>query len=245
MPAVHADIFFNFVRMARISRYLIVLLFLGTGLQAQLKTVKPVPPKKKASMGAFGIFANFTNSALLLQRNVKSDNNAIGFGGGCVFTLSRLLRLSGEATTYQNINIAPTWFNVKASTLEFNLQAISRTKDANAFFYPFFGLSYNVFKGFYTGTNDALHLYRYFPANTSVRTHWLGVNSGIGFEYFIKHFSFFGEFKLRFGLSYKEHQFNVMDVCYGAGLRYTFRTLPFYRLFKGTRSRYFLDKSGD
>ncbi|MGZ6416829.1 MAG: hypothetical protein ACXVDW_21795, partial [Bacteroidia bacterium] len=59
-------------------------------------------------------------------------------------------------------------------------------------------------------------------------------------EHYIKPFSFFVDYKMRVGESDKK-QLNIMDVCFTLGIRCNFIVPSIYKIFRGTRSRYFLD----
>lgn len=221
---------------------LLLAMFLGmNGLSAQVNTSKPVVSRSHSTKLSIGV--GYTQSVLFLSRNVKENNDARGLTGYAIYRINRLYRVSLEYTYYRPINIEPTWYDIKASTIESNLQIVTRFKESKAIFYPMFGLSYNRFKGFFTGKNDFMGLYEKYPLNATVSSNWLGVNIGTGYETYIKSFSLFAEYKMRVGFNNgKEVQLNIMDVCIGGGIRYTMRVRSIYSILKGTRNRYFLDK---
>ena len=235
--------------MFRFITYLIIFLFLSDMSFAQTKVarvpakrpVKPVTRYPKKTNLAFG--AGATRSVVYLARNVKPNNDATGFNTSLVYGGSRLLRASLEYTRYKTMDIAPTWYSIKASTIEFNMHILARFRNRNAYFYPLFGISYNIFKGTYTGVNDYLNLGKIYDKNQNVDSRWIGINVGTGYEYYFKPGSIFLDYKMRVGRTEGYNQLNIQDVCISAGLRFNLRVPSVYSLFiyRNTRSRYLLD----
>jgi len=188
-----------------------------------------------------------TRSVVYLARNVKPNNNATGLNLSLVYGGSKLFRASFEYTRYLKMDIAPTWYNIKASTVEFNMHAIARFRSRIAYFYPLFGISYNRFSGTYTGINDYLNLSSFYEKNQKIVTRWLGINIGTGYEIYFKPGSFFIDYKMRIGRTEGYNQINIQDVCITAGLRFNLKAPSLYSVFvyRGTRSRYLLDKSDE
>lgn len=221
-----------------------VLLLLSAFLMAslpmgsQVRVVKPV--KTKPLTTRLGLGAGAAGSVLFLSRNVKENNEAYGFHLSLAYGGTKLFRGTVEYTQYKSLDIAPTWYNVKANTIETNLHIIARFSEGKAIFYPIFGLSYNVFSGFYTGVRDYLNLNTLYEDNSDVKTQWWGINAGAGYEYFFKRFSFFADYKMRMGVSEGYNEFNILDVCLSAGLRMNLKVPTLYGLYRGTRSRYTL-----
>ncbi len=210
------------------------------------KSLKPVEKRhaKKTNLGfGFGV----TRSVVYLARNVKPDNDATGFNTSLVYGGSKLLRICLEYTRYAKIDIAPTWYNINANTIELNAQALARFRSKKAYFYPMLGVSYNTFAGTYTGINDYLNLGKLYEKNERVVASWIGINVGTGYEYYFKPGSIFLDYKMRIGLTKGTNQINIQDVCISAGLRFNLRAPSFYSIFayKGTRSRYLLDTSDE
>lgn len=245
--------------MSRSTLLLIFFLFFGLAFfaQTQRRPTRPVPKKsvvtetkpvskhqKKANL-AFGL--GVARSVVYLARNVKPDNDATGIHGTLVYNASRFIRTSLEYTRYQTLDIAPTWYNIKASTVELNMHLLTRFKKTDAYFYPLVGLSYNLFSGRYTGVNDFLHLNTIYHKNQYTHTSWWGLNVGTGYELFFRPGSFFLDYKMRVGVTEGSNQINIQDVCIMAGLRFNLRVPSLYSIFmyKGTRSRYLLDKSDE
>jgi hypothetical protein len=216
------------------------LLLLPLLCESQVKTVKPVN-KEKPRNTRLSIGGGITRSVLFLARNVGEDNDAYGANANISYGLTRLMRLNVEYTNYRPINIAPTWYDINAFTVEANMQFISKFQDSKTYFYPLVGISYNVFSGYFTGLNDFLNLRSLYQINQQVKTRWTGVNAGLGIEQFFPPFSVFGECKMRVGVSEGYNDLTIMDVCYSAGIRYNIRTRSLHNLFGGTRSRYLLD----
>lgn len=205
---------------------------------AQVRVVKPV--KTKPLTTRLGLGAGIAGSVLYLERNVKENNEALGYHFSVVYGLGRLFRSSLEYTYYQTKDIAPTWYNVKANTLEWNLHIMARFSEGKAYFYPLFGLSFNSFSGYFTGVNDFLNLKALYGTDTQVNNHWLGINAGAGYEYYFRRLSFFVDYKMRVGVSDSYESINIMDVCLSSGLRFNLRVPTLYGLYRGTRSRYTL-----
>lgn len=229
-------------------RYALIFLCLacvaGT-LSAQQKK-RPAPqPKKHPKFTELTFGVGRARSLLFISRNVSANNDARGYTYSLGYGGARMLKVVGEYTKYQNINIAPTWYTVRAYSAEVNLHILARFENMNAVFYPIVGFSYNHFSGFFTGKNDFMGLYLRYPLNSVVVTNWIGLNTGTGFEYRIKQLGFFGEYKMRVGIDKELHkQLNIMDGFFCGGLKYTIRVPSPYalkKIFRGTRNRYFLD----
>jgi hypothetical protein len=220
-------------------RVLLLLFCLSSATAwAQPKFVKPVKTHSRNTRISFG--AGVTNSVLFLSRNIKEDNEALGLNLNLTYGISRLMRAELEYTRYREIAIAPTWYDIRAYTVEANLHFISKFPESKAYFYPMFGVSYNVFSGFFTGVNDFLNLAAFYESNSRAVTRWVGVNTGLGIERFFGRVSVFGECKMRTGISEEYSELTIMDVCYSAGVRLNLRARSVYGLFRGTRSRYLL-----
>ncbi|MCE3227187.1 MAG: hypothetical protein K0S32_1738 [Bacteroidetes bacterium] len=219
--------------------YIIAFLLLSVLSPSQTRVIKPVK-KAYPKTTNFGISAGLTRSVLYLNRNVKENNDATGYTFAAVYGGKKIARLSLEYTHYKTINIAPTWYDIKANTIEANIHVIARFKKTHAYFYPIAGLSYNMFSGYFTGRNDFLNLSEKHPRNAVISTNWVGLNVGTGYEYFIKPVSFFLDYKMRIGFS-EGKNLNIMDVCFTFGVRYNLKVPSIYKIFSGTRSRYVLD----
>jgi hypothetical protein len=219
--------------------YSIFFLFCHS-LTAQLRVIKPVkkyPRKTNLSIGA-----GFTRSVLFLSRNVKENNDAKGYTFHLIYGGSGIFRASIEYTHFRPIDIAPTWFNINAYTIETNVHIIAKVKDSKSVFYPLFGLSYNHFSGFFTGRDDFLNLHERYGTNTIVTTNWLGINIGVGYEHYFGPAGFYIDYKMRVGNNDgPDRRLNIMDVCISAGLRYNLRVPSVYKIFSGTKNRYFLE----
>jgi hypothetical protein len=229
--------------MGRITILYCLLVFAADFMHAQAKIVKP-PKKSYPSSTQLSVGTGLTRSVLFLSRNVKENNDANGNSFYVTYGGSRLIRVSAEYTHYREVNIEPTWYHIKAQSFEANVHFIARFQNKKSFFYPLVGLSYNQFKGFFTGINDFMALSDKYAINSVVTTNWLGVNVGTGYEHQIGPFSLFADYKMRVGKNDgNDHQLNIMDVCFGVGARFNFRIPSFYKMFRGPRNRYFLDKT--
>ena len=187
--------------------------------------------------------AGASKSVIYLNRNVKEQNDALGLQTSAVFYGPSQFRYAVEYTRYRSINIAPTWYDIKAYSVETNFHLMFKVKDGDAYFYPQFGLSYNVFSGYFTGTQDFMNLALLYPVQSTVVNRWIGLNTGVGYERCFERFSLFLDYKMRTGLT-ESKKLNIMDVCITGGVRYRVYAGPLRKLFKGTRSRYLLRTSG-
>ncbi len=204
------------------------------------KRFKTIPTSKDYTVN---LGAGASKSVLYLNRNVKEQNDAIGLQTSALFYGPSQFRYAVEYTRYKSINIAPTWLDIKAYSVESNMQLMFKVKEGDAFFYPQFGISYNVFSGYFTGTQDFMNLSLLYPANSVVVNRWIGLNTGVGYERCFDRFSLFLDYKMRTGFT-ESKKLNIMDVCITGGLRYQVYAGPLRQIFRGTRSRYLLKKSG-
>lgn len=212
------------------------LLFLQTAI-GQVRVIKPVkkhPQKTTLSFGP-GVMRSF----VFLARNIRDNDDVTGFSGSVVYGGENVFRGSLEFTHFRKIDIEPTWYDIKASTIELNAHALARFKKTKAYFYPLVGLSFNSFTGYFTGKNDFLNLSDKYKKNEVATTNWIGINAGAGYEQFFKQISVFGEYKMRVGFSNK--QLTIMDVCFSAGVRYNLRVPSIYKIFSGTKNRYLIE----
>lgn len=166
-------------------------------------------------------------SVIYLARNVKDKNNEPGYCGGVTYEMNDFIRISTLYTHFQPINIEPTWLNIKANTYEMNLEILARFPNKKTLLYPFVGLSYNTYNGFFTGEADYLNLKEYYKVNSTIKNKWLGVNIGTGFEHNFGIIGLFLDYRMRVGK--QEKGINIMDVCYTFGLKVRF---PYGKLAK-------------
>ena len=108
--------------------------------------------KKEPEYTNLQVGAGMMGSVLYLSRNVKESNDAKGYTIVANYGGHKLLRFSAQYTHYVPINIAPTWYTIKANTIEANMEIMARFSNNKTFLYPFLGLSYNEFKGFLSRT---------------------------------------------------------------------------------------------
>jgi hypothetical protein len=228
--------------MFKYALYVLVLccpcLVLNGQVRTPIRTVKPVKEKSYPKTTNLSLGVGVANSALFLARNTKDYNNALGYSAVMVYGGNKPFRASLEYTRYNTINIEPTWYTIRAKSIELNIHTLYH-HNATCFYF-LSGLSYNVFSGYFTGINDFLNLRSLYDANTKVTTRWLGLNVGVGLEYTFNKLVLFGNYKMRLGRSEGYNDFNIQDVCYSIGLRYNFLAPSIYKLFKGTKGRYFL-----
>jgi hypothetical protein len=137
------------------------------------------------------------------------------------------VRVSSLYTHFKPINIEPTWFNIKANTFEVNLEVMAKFPNNKTLLYPFAGLSYNTFKGFFTGQLDYLNLKEYYKVNSEIKNNWLGLNLGTGIEHQFDLIGVFIDYRMRVGK--QDKVINIMDVCYTGGIKIKF---PYGKLVK-------------
>src|SRR4051812_3149049 len=123
MAALPLKIRINFVRMHRLCFFSISFL-LCLPFFAQLRPVKPATKRPATTTLAFG--GGITRSVVYLSRNVKDNNDALGYHLTMTYGGAQLTRLSVEFTSYKLLNIEPTWYNVRASTVEANMHFLAR-----------------------------------------------------------------------------------------------------------------------
>jgi hypothetical protein len=188
---------------------------------AKTKTVTPTKkiPKEK-EFTKMGLRAGANISVVYLARNTKDNNNVPGFCGGFVYEINDFVRTSGLYSNFKPLNIEPTWYDVKANTYELNLEVLAKFPNKKTLLYPFAGVSYNTFKGFFTGQSDYLNLQEYYPLNSTVKSNWFGVNLGTGLEHNFGILGVFIDYRMRVGR--QDKALNIMDVCYTGGLKVRF-----------------------
>ncbi|MES2762100.1 MAG: hypothetical protein V4677_07835 [Bacteroidota bacterium] len=197
-------------------------------LPAKPRAVTPAVKKEKEKpFTRWSLKAGANISVIYLSRNIKDNNNAPGYCGGFVYELNDFVRVSGLYTHFMPINIEPTWLNVKANTYEANMEILAKFPNKKTLLYPFVGLSYNTYQGFFTGESDYLGLREYYKVNSTVNNNWLGLNLGTGIEHNFGILGIFVDYRMRVGK--QEKAFNIMDVCYTGGLKVRF---PYGKLAK-------------
>ena len=185
------------------------------------KTITSIKKVDKGSIYTkWSVKAGANISVIYLARNIKDKNNAPGYCGGITYEVNDFIRVSSLYTHFQPINIEPTWLNVKANTYEANMEMLAKFPNKKTLLYPFFGLSYNTYKGFFTGQSDYLNLKEYYPVNAIVKNQWLGLNIGTGIEHNFGILGVFVDYRMRVGR--QESAINIMDVCYTGGLKIRF-----------------------
>ncbi|HWY12725.1 MAG TPA: hypothetical protein VN026_15435 [Bacteroidia bacterium] len=204
---------------------------------------KPIPipkPKKEVKYTNFQFGGGMMGSVLYLSRNIKEKNDAKGLTIVANYGGHKLLRFSVQYTNYFPINIEPTWYNIKANTIEANVEVIARFKNDHTILYPYAGLSYNTFKGYFTGLDDYLNLRERYKINTTVSNKWLGLNVGTGIEHSFGPVVIFGDYKMRVGVERAGgvNTINIMDVCYSAGIRIKVSVITLKSAYHSMGDRY-------
>ncbi|MBP7810478.1 MAG: hypothetical protein KA163_14390 [Bacteroidia bacterium] len=230
-----------------ISNFLILVFFalvLNVYAQQKTHTKKPVKSastnntKKEEGRTNLQFGVGVSGSVLYLSRNINEDNDALGYTINAVYGGHKSYRFSAQYTKYIPIDIAPTWYDVKANTIEANMEAIVLFKNNKTILYPMAGFSYNTFKGYFTGANDFLNLKEIYGRNTTVRENWLGLNIGTGVEHAFGPLVLFCDYKMRIGKDGRKAAFNIMDVCYSGGVRLKIWVPTFNKLYRGINDKY-------
>lgn len=224
----------------------LVCFVLSSAIYAQQKphTKKPVASnatknkKKEEGMTELQIGAGIGGSVLFLSRNIKEDNDALGYTMNVVYGGHKGYRFSAQYTKYMPIDIAPTWYDIKANTIETNIEAIVLFKNNKTILYPMAGFSYNTFKGYFTGVDDFLNLEEIYKRNTIIRNNWVGLNVGTGVEHAFGPLVLFCDYKMRVGKGDKTSGINIMDVCYSGGLRLKIWVPTFHKIYRGINDKY-------
>lgn len=221
-----------------LNRYIIfiflplVLLLTNTIFAQGSKTAKthsitPLKKDKEPKYTRWSLKTGANLSVIYLARNIKEKNNEPGFCGGLTYEASDFIRISTLYTRFQPTNIKPTWLDVRASSYEINLEVMAKFPNKKTLLYPFVGVSYNTYRGFFTGQSDYLGLREYYKVNSTVKNQWFGLNLGTGLEHNFGILGVFLDYRMRVGR--EETAINIMDVCYTAGLKITF---PYGKLAK-------------
>ncbi len=215
----------------------------GTSIVTPYKKPK-AKKKKEEGYTNIQIGGGVMGSVLYLSRNINEKNDAFGstfifnYGGGN----QKLLRYSFQYTKFFPIDIAPTWYNVHAQTFESNVEMMVFFKNKKTVLYPFVGLSYNTFKGFFTGANDYLNLYQKYGFNNIVSNRWIGFNIGTGAEHAFGPVVIFVDYKMRVGKLEERASFTIMDICYTGGIRLKLAVpeahVALRKLYRGINDKY-------
>lgn len=201
--------------------YISILFFFAYSfLKAETLTKEPKPKAKREVIKTnFQLGAGLNGSVLYLSRNIKEDNDALGYTFVANYGGQNYLRLNLQYTYYKPINIEPTWYTIQANSIETNIEILARFNNNVTLLYPFVGVSYNTFKGYFTGMDDYLNLKEHYKSNSTIRNRWIGINIGTGLEHTFGPIVLFIDYRMRLGKADNLGSFNIMDVCYGGGVR--------------------------
>ncbi|MCD6019958.1 MAG: hypothetical protein K0S53_3079 [Bacteroidetes bacterium] len=184
------------------------------------KSTSIIKPEKERPYTKWSLKAGGNISVIYLARNVKENNNEPGYCGGLTYEVNNFVRVATLYSRFRPINIEPTWLDVKANTYEMNMEILAKFPNRKTLLYPFFGLSYNMYSGYFTGESDFLNLSEYYPVNSTVKNNWTGLNFGVGLEHNFGILGLFIDYRMRVGK--QETAINIMDVCYTGGLKVRF-----------------------
>ena len=132
------------------------------------------------------------------------------------------------ATLIKQVNIIPTWLNVKSTYIDVDAHILMRLRNIenqNKLFYFIVGASAQSWKGYYTGIDDFNNSALKIQPNTNYKMLYFGGSIGFGFEYnFAPRLGMYGE--IRFRVTNTDVGFGLTDVCYGLGIKC--RLIDFY-----------------
>lgn len=209
----------------------------GTGIVTPKPKQKPKPKKDEGNTN-LQLGGGLMGSVIYLSRNVNEDNDARGLTFVANYGGDKLIRYSAQYTKYFPINMAPTWYNVNAQSVEANIEMMVLFPNKKTLLYPFVGFSYNTFKGYFTGANDYLNLRQKYGANLVVHNRWLGFNIGTGAEHAFGPLVIFVDYKMRVGKMEERASFTIMDVCYTGGIRVKLRVPTLKKIYRGINDKY-------
>ena len=213
----------------------------GQKLRTKPSPVKPKDADKKEEKehkNTFQAGAGIMSSVIYLSRNLNDKNDARGITYAVNYGDDKLFRVSAQFTKYFPIDMAPTWYDIKATSTEINLEKMVLFKNGKTILYPLTGLSYNTFKGYFTGFNDYLNLRSKYKINTVASSSWLGLNVGSGIEHAFGPVVLFVDYKMRIGRAEGWASFMIMDVCYSGGVRFKLKAPTLKKIFRGVGDRY-------
>lgn len=211
-------------------------------IPSKLPAKKPITPEeieklKEKKFSKWSLKTGLNTSVVYLARNIKDNNNEPGFSVGTVYEINNFVRISTLYSRFRPINIEPTWLNVKANSYEANLEIMAIFPNKKTLLYPFAGLSYNTYSGFFTGEQDYLNLKEYYTAYSTVTNNWLGLNIGTGVEHNFGLIGIYFDYRMRVGK--QETAFNIMDVCYTGGVKIKIpKSKKYFKSMFGTRNRF-------
>ena len=144
----------------------------------------------------------------------------MNFKAGIKF--SPVFRITSEYTNQFAYSIEPAWKLIHSQSYELSANLLANLVDANASFYTITGLSFQHWRGHFTGVDHYFQLVDLGRTPKDFSTNWGSVIVGCGFEKIIDRFSFFAEFKYRISKKQENVPLNIIDACYTTGLKYSF-----------------------
>lgn len=203
-----------------------LILFLNHSFKAQTKTknnsktkiaLKTSPKKKETYYKKWSVKVGGNLNAIFLSFDTKEQKNKPGICAGLSYKINNFVRVSSLYSHFNPINTEPTRVNVKANTYEMNLEIMTYFPNKKTLVYPFAGISFNTSKSTFTGVNDNLNLKNSYTINSTIQNQWVGLNVGAGIEHNFGIIGLFVDYRMRFGK--QEKVFNILEVCYTAGIK--------------------------
>ena len=160
---------------------------------------------------------NYTNTYLL--RFTKFGTNTGGYG--LSFSIGKpnnSLRLTTQFVRLNTFSITPAWENVKAYSIESNIELLAHLENSKTVIYPFAGISYQHISGKFTGIQDYSGLRYNYITNSRVITLGPAINLGVGIEQPFKKIKLCAHYRMHVGRS--ENRIMITDICVDAGVKY-------------------------
>jgi hypothetical protein len=196
------------------------------------KTLKPLPKTHWYNGSGVYVFGTYQLGAINVQRNPFSQTLFSGWSGGIVVKGKNNPHLLIEYGTTLKTNLSLDWVDIKEQHVNVNALFDAYATDNNQLI-AILGITYKQLDGFYTGklkTNEYTKLY---ASNTKISNSWLGLNTGLGYEFNIAPFSVFGLVEIP--VVWSDLGFGINDFIIKVGLK---QKIPFKAIFKKSKDRY-------
>ena len=188
-------------------------MLIGVNLLAQQEQVKLT---KKTP---FDIAIGNSWSGIDFQMYSQQKRAKPGANLKLIYHVNPGFKIMAEYTSAFMHTDAPSWNFIKANSIDLNACVVGSINESEIGFYAFTGFSMLNWKGMFTGFRDEKNDGILLAANEKLEYTKLMANIGMGFERSFKHFSVFGETKIRFAKGNdKEVKVVINDVYYCFGI---------------------------
>jgi hypothetical protein len=215
---------------------LISLLVIPTYLAQDKINLNAAPnytPKAKWYNGA-GIYVlgGYQLSTINVQRNPFSQTLFSGWSGGLLIRSRSNPHVLIQYGSSIKTDLSSDWINIKEQHVNVNAYFEAFSNDNNRLL-TLLGLSYKNVNSFYTGTLRSSEYSNIYNSNSYVNNSWLGLNTGLGYEFDINPFSTFGLIEIP--IMWSDVGFGINDFIITIGLK---QKLPLGLIFKKSKDRY-------